>query len=281
MDGVVANFPNTLRRARGCACSCSRRASRSTRRTTRWARRWPQILITPGAARDRLTAGAYVPQREDDVIGRLEFAMEAVIKADPIEAKMRKAQKEGKLPQRTLAERRAAARRASGSSPQQEHDHLVYTDRLRARRDQGGRLRARPRARTRIAEEPWQPDSQEEGGRRVYVVDGARTPFLKAQTGLGPFTGSDLAVNAGRAAAAAPAVRARGVRRGHHRRGDALRRRGQHRARRLAAPGLRRQGPRVDGDAQLRLGHAGARLRAASTSSRAARAWCSRAAPTP
>src|SRR5262252_9078012 len=38
----------------------------------------------------------------------------------------------------------------------------------------------------------------EKGGRRVYVVDGARTPFLKARTGLGPFTGSDLAVNAAR-----------------------------------------------------------------------------------
>jgi acetyl-CoA C-acetyltransferase len=33
---------------------------------------------------------------------------------------------------------------------------------------------------------------------RVYVVDGARTPFLRARTGLGPFTGSDLAVAAGR-----------------------------------------------------------------------------------
>ncbi|HYC36659.1 MAG TPA: acetyl-CoA C-acetyltransferase [Usitatibacter sp.] len=41
--------------------------------------------------------------------------------------------------------------------------------------------------------------SEEEAGRRVFVVDGARTPFLKARTGLGPFTGSDLAVNAGRA----------------------------------------------------------------------------------
>jgi acetyl-CoA C-acetyltransferase len=39
---------------------------------------------------------------------------------------------------------------------------------------------------------------EEKGGRRVYVVDGARTPFLKAKTGLGPFTGSDLAVNAAR-----------------------------------------------------------------------------------
>ena len=33
-------------------------------------------------------------------------------------------------------------------------------------------------------------------GREVYVVDGARTPFLKAK-GIGPFTGSDLAVAAG------------------------------------------------------------------------------------
>ncbi|MFW2569713.1 acetyl-CoA C-acetyltransferase [Legionella sp. 29fVS95] len=33
-------------------------------------------------------------------------------------------------------------------------------------------------------------------GRRVYIVDGSRTPFLKAK-GVGPFTGSDLAVAAG------------------------------------------------------------------------------------
>src|SRR5258705_1931609 len=39
---------------------------------------------------------------------------------------------------------------------------------------------------------------QEKDRRGVYIVDGARTPFLKAKTGLGPFTGSDLAVNAGR-----------------------------------------------------------------------------------
>jgi acetyl-CoA C-acetyltransferase len=40
--------------------------------------------------------------------------------------------------------------------------------------------------------------SAQEGRRRVFVVDGARTPFLKAKTGPGPFTGSDLAVGAGR-----------------------------------------------------------------------------------
>lgn len=34
--------------------------------------------------------------------------------------------------------------------------------------------------------------------RPVYIVDGARTPFLKARTGPGPFRPSDLAVHAGR-----------------------------------------------------------------------------------
>ncbi|MCZ6773565.1 MAG: hypothetical protein O7G83_16525, partial [Proteobacteria bacterium] len=34
---------------------------------------------------------------------------------------------------------------------------------------------------------------------KVFVVDGARTPFLKARTGPGPFRPSDLAVHAGRA----------------------------------------------------------------------------------
>ena len=33
----------------------------------------------------------------------------------------------------------------------------------------------------------------------VYVVDGARTPFLKARSGPGPFSAADLAVQAGRA----------------------------------------------------------------------------------
>lgn len=35
-------------------------------------------------------------------------------------------------------------------------------------------------------------------GQTVYIVDGTRTPFLKAKNGLGPFSASDLAVQAGR-----------------------------------------------------------------------------------
>lgn len=35
-------------------------------------------------------------------------------------------------------------------------------------------------------------------GRDVYLIDGSRTPFLRAKGGPGPFTASDLAVQAGR-----------------------------------------------------------------------------------
>ena len=89
--------------------------------------------------------------------------------------------------------------------------------------------------------------------RRVYVVDGARTPFLKAKKGLGPFTGSDLAVGCGRPLLARQPFDADRLRRGDRRRRHAFGRRGQHRPRRVAAPGLRREGAGLDGDAQLRL----------------------------
>ncbi|QJR13923.1 acyl-CoA dehydrogenase [Usitatibacter palustris] len=129
MDGVLANFPNrsiawllrVLVFPKGLTL---------TQPYDKWGARVAQILITPGAARDRLTAGAYVPRKEDDVIGRLEFAMEAVVKAEPIEAKIRAATKEGKLAQRTASERRLAALNQALIT-QAEYEHLTYTDRLK------------------------------------------------------------------------------------------------------------------------------------------------------
>ena len=41
--------------------------------------------------------------------------------------------------------------------------------------------------------------TQSSYARPVYIVDGARTPLLKAKTERGPFSASDLAVAAGRA----------------------------------------------------------------------------------
>ena len=129
MDGVLANFPS-----RPVAWLLRRLAFPKGLTLTaphdKWVSRVARLLIEPGPVRDRLTAGIYLPRKEDDVIGRLEFAMEAVIKADPIEAKIRAAQKEGRLPQRTLAERRDAAVKGGIITPA-ELEQLARADRLK------------------------------------------------------------------------------------------------------------------------------------------------------
>ena len=75
------------------------------------------LLIAPSAARDRLSAGMYLPKAESDPIGCLEAALEAAIRAEAIEAKIRAAQKSGAVAGRTpeeLAQAALAARVISG-----------------------------------------------------------------------------------------------------------------------------------------------------------------------
>jgi len=47
------------------------------------------LLIRPGAARDRLTDGIYISDDPDDITGCLEDALHKVIKAEPIERRLR------------------------------------------------------------------------------------------------------------------------------------------------------------------------------------------------
>jgi acyl-CoA dehydrogenase len=64
-----------------------------------------RMALEPGAARDRLTAGMYVPrnttvedaQRPGDATAKLEAAFLATIACEPIDEKLRKAVKKGKL----------------------------------------------------------------------------------------------------------------------------------------------------------------------------------------
>jgi acyl-CoA dehydrogenase len=129
MDGVLANFPNRFVAA-FLRMLVFPKGLTLTQPYDKWGAKVARILIEPCAARDRLTSGAYVPRREDDTIGRLDLAMEAVIKADPMEAKMRQAMKDGKTPQKTLAERRLAALN-QGILSQEEYEHLLHTDKLK------------------------------------------------------------------------------------------------------------------------------------------------------
>ena len=56
-----------------------------------------KLVLEPGAARDRLTDGIYVPKGEADPAGILEAAFLAAIACEPIDEKLRKAVKKGKL----------------------------------------------------------------------------------------------------------------------------------------------------------------------------------------
>ena len=47
------------------------------------------LMLVPGASRERLTAGAFVPKDESDPIAVLEAALRAVVAAEPVEAKLR------------------------------------------------------------------------------------------------------------------------------------------------------------------------------------------------
>jgi acyl-CoA dehydrogenase len=56
-----------------------------------------KLLIEPSASRERLTGGMYVTKDESDIIGKLEAALAAAIAAEPIERKLREAEKAGAI----------------------------------------------------------------------------------------------------------------------------------------------------------------------------------------
>jgi len=54
-------------------------------------------LIAPSATRDRLTAECFVPLVENEPVGAIELALKATLEAEPIEAKIRAAEKDGRF----------------------------------------------------------------------------------------------------------------------------------------------------------------------------------------
>jgi acyl-CoA dehydrogenase len=55
------------------------------------------LLLAPGPARERLTAGIFIPKDLDEPVAVLEAALRAVIAAEPIGAKIRKARESGAI----------------------------------------------------------------------------------------------------------------------------------------------------------------------------------------
>lgn len=96
MDGIIKNFPNrpiawVLRRL------VFPKGMTLIQPSDQLGHEVAKILITPCAARDRLIAGMYLPDDEQDIMGRLNAAMHAVMAAEPVETKVRAAQKAGRI----------------------------------------------------------------------------------------------------------------------------------------------------------------------------------------
>ena len=89
-----------------------------------------RLLIAPSATRDRLTMGMYQPKAESDPLGCLEAALDAAIKAEAVEAKIRAAQKAGTIDGKR-AEELAQGALAAGAITTDEHALLARAAQLR------------------------------------------------------------------------------------------------------------------------------------------------------
>jgi acyl-CoA dehydrogenase len=89
-----------------------------------------KLLIEPSASRDRLTAGMYLPKGETDIIGKLEAALDATLAAEPIEHKLRAAQRAGHIAGET-ADALVKAAIAAGMLTADERAQLARAARLR------------------------------------------------------------------------------------------------------------------------------------------------------
>ncbi len=95
-EGVISNFPNRF------IAAIMRRVVFPLGRpyvvpSDKLGHEVARLLIEPSAARDRLTAGIYLSDATDDPLAEIERALAATIAAEPIEAKLRAAVKDGRV----------------------------------------------------------------------------------------------------------------------------------------------------------------------------------------
>jgi acyl-CoA dehydrogenase len=109
LDAIIANFPSRLAafKLRAVLFPLGKRFAPPSDRLNNLC---AQLLLAPGAARDRLTAGMYLARSEADPTANLEAALAATIACDPIERKLRDAVRRGAIAPRAGADAAALAR---------------------------------------------------------------------------------------------------------------------------------------------------------------------------
>ena len=123
LEGVLSNYPSRI------VAWCLRRIVFPLGRpyvvpSDRLGGQVADLLIAPSETRDRLTAGMYVPRDAQDPVGVIELALEATLQAEAVQAKLRAAQKAGKLSGRSAQEIESQAL-AAGVITTAEHALLV------------------------------------------------------------------------------------------------------------------------------------------------------------
>ncbi|MGO3742741.1 acyl-CoA dehydrogenase [Kerstersia sp.] len=132
MDGLLHNFPNRF------VAACLRRivffwGLPFSAPSDRLGQKVARLLTEPGAARERLTHGCYVPQSADEPVGAIEQALAATLAADAAQLKLRQVDKSGLLANNPLANVRdmTEAARAAGALSDEEYALLRKRDALR------------------------------------------------------------------------------------------------------------------------------------------------------
>lgn len=95
-DGVLQNFPNRPAAwlLRALVFPLGRRANPPS---DRLGHQVAELLQQPGAARDRLTAGMYMPADENDAVGALESALHSTLRCEPLQARVDAVRKAGRI----------------------------------------------------------------------------------------------------------------------------------------------------------------------------------------
>ena len=95
-DGVIQNFPHPLMRAvlRVMIFPLGKCLSPPS---DHLGHQIADLLMKPGAARDRLTAGMFIPNNEQDAVGALEAALASTLACEPLQAKLEEARKAKKI----------------------------------------------------------------------------------------------------------------------------------------------------------------------------------------
>ncbi len=128
LNGVLANFPGKVI-PRLLRLLVFPKGLTLTAPSDHMGHEVARILIAPGAARDRLTTGIYVPAGEEDVVGKLEVALTTVVAAEAIRDQLRADPQKRALASGGWATIAAAAR-VHAALPERELETLELAARL-------------------------------------------------------------------------------------------------------------------------------------------------------